>query len=84
MTAIAWMAAALVCVALVASTAKAETDRAAGADQAAGGFDELAASQPATDAADDRVIGRVTGVHGRVYAESSDGTRRRLWSTRRR
>lgn len=42
-------------------------------------FDELAASQPdPAEASDDRVIARVTGVHGRVYAESPDGTRRPL------
>ena len=73
MTAIAWMAAALACVTLIASVAKAD-----GHDGTSGGFDELAASQPAAESSDDRVIGRVTGVHGRVYAESSDGTRRRL------
>ena len=42
-------------------------------------FDEAAENaEPVPQAADDRVIGRVTGVHGRVYAEAPDGTRRLL------
>ena len=42
-------------------------------------FDEAAENaEPVPPPADDRVIGRVTGVHGRVYAEAPDGTRRLL------
>lgn len=42
-------------------------------------FDAAAAMAPApAEASDERVIGRVTGVHGRVYAEAPDGTRRVL------
>jgi hypothetical protein len=42
-------------------------------------FDEAAAqAEPTSAPAEDRVIARVTGVHGRVYAEAPDGERRLL------
>ena len=48
-------------------------------DAAPSSFDEIAESaEPASPPSDDRVIARVSGMHGRVYAESPDGTRRLL------
>jgi len=67
------------CVAFIAMTVMGTSTVLAASDPAPRDFDEAAAQQPAPEAASDsRVIGRVTGVHGKVYAESPDGTRRRL------
>ncbi len=74
MTAIALMATMVALVTLGVTNAHADTTEPAPPQ----GFDALATSEPVPEPSDDRVIGRVTGVHGVVYAESSDGTRRRL------
>lgn len=70
---IGWTVAVAAALLLVAGTASAE------AGDAPRDFDAAAAAQPAPpEPGPDRVIGRVTGVHGRVFAESPDGTRRPL------